>query len=378
MPRPTFPVLTDDDGSGLTGTLINNAKVNEIKEYITKGLELKNLTELTINDSGVITITEAFHIVDTYEDAASDDLDTINGGTTGALLVLKAADGARTVVVKHNTGNIWLKGQADLSLDDAEDGLLLIYSGTKWIDLGAGGAAIAAFLELNDTPASYEGQAGKYPKVNAGEDALEFATPSAVAAAISLFEYDGFFWQTLFESLDGWTVILDGASTCTLSGSSVRFETEASTTRYVEVKKTPSSLIVAPTWDKNRRFKIKVKFENNTNQTIWLLTGASGNTRHIGFKITNNTIYGTVANGSAESTVSCGTFTAGTSFTLEAVFISGTSCEFFKNGVSQGTLDTNLPSGAPQADWIAYLLLMTDAVEAKVMFVYHLMLLQES
>lgn len=40
-------------------------------------------------------------------------------------------------------------------------------------------AAITAFLELDDTPASYSGQAGKYCKVNAGEDALEFAVGTA-------------------------------------------------------------------------------------------------------------------------------------------------------------------------------------------------------
>jgi hypothetical protein len=32
-----------------------------------------------------------------------------------------------------------------------------------------------AFLDLSDTPSSYEGQAGKLPKVNDGEDALEFS-----------------------------------------------------------------------------------------------------------------------------------------------------------------------------------------------------------
>lgn len=35
-----------------------------------------------------------------------------------------------------------------------------------------------AFLELDDTPASYSGQAGKYVRVNSGETGLEFATVS--------------------------------------------------------------------------------------------------------------------------------------------------------------------------------------------------------
>lgn len=45
----------------------------------------------------------------------------------------------------------------------------------KYVDDHAGSST---FLALTDTPASYSGQAGKYPKVNTGETALEFGTPS--------------------------------------------------------------------------------------------------------------------------------------------------------------------------------------------------------
>ncbi len=41
---------------------------------------------------------------------------------------------------------------------------------------GGGSTGAASFLELNDTPDSYSGQAGKFPKVNAGATALEFVT----------------------------------------------------------------------------------------------------------------------------------------------------------------------------------------------------------
>jgi len=36
-------------------------------------------------------------------------------------------------------------------------------------------AGVSTFLGLTDTPAAYTGEAGKFPKVNAGENALEFA-----------------------------------------------------------------------------------------------------------------------------------------------------------------------------------------------------------
>jgi len=37
---------------------------------------------------------------------------------------------------------------------------------------------VGTFDGLTDTPANKVGQAGKYVKVNAGEDTLEFGTPS--------------------------------------------------------------------------------------------------------------------------------------------------------------------------------------------------------
>lgn len=98
-----------------------------------KRLRLFNPTELTIS-GGAITITQSYHRIDTEGDAASDDLDTINGYGTGDILFLKPENDARTVVVKHSTGNIWLRGGADISLDDYEDHLMLIYSGSKWCD----------------------------------------------------------------------------------------------------------------------------------------------------------------------------------------------------------------------------------------------------
>ena len=88
-------------------------------------------TELTIV-SGVITITANYHTVDTESDASSDDLTTINGGTTGQLLTLQAADSSRTVVVKDGTN---LKTAGDFSLDNTEDTITLIYNGTNWSEI---------------------------------------------------------------------------------------------------------------------------------------------------------------------------------------------------------------------------------------------------
>jgi hypothetical protein len=91
-------------------------------------------TEKTIA-SGVITITSPYHRVDTEGDAASDDLTTINGGTMGQFLTLRAENGARDVVVKDGTGNLQLEG--DMTLNNVQDTITMIYDSnlTAWLEV---------------------------------------------------------------------------------------------------------------------------------------------------------------------------------------------------------------------------------------------------
>jgi len=89
-------------------------------------------TELTIA-VGAITITGSYHTVDTEGDGATDDLDTINGGVIGDLLILQAANDARSIVIKDGTGNIFMP--ADMTLDNTEDVEMLLFDGTNWVEI---------------------------------------------------------------------------------------------------------------------------------------------------------------------------------------------------------------------------------------------------
>ena len=88
--------------------------------------------ELTIA-SGVVTATQTYHIIDTQSDDSADDLDTINGGSDGDILILKSADGARDTTLKDGGGNLRLAG--DFILAATTDRIMLISDGTNWNEI---------------------------------------------------------------------------------------------------------------------------------------------------------------------------------------------------------------------------------------------------
>jgi hypothetical protein len=96
--------------------------------------------KLTISDAtiatGAITATTSRVRLDTEAAAASDDLDTINGGEDGAILILSTNNSARDVVVRHlggGTGNIRLDGAADYTIANTSSRLTLMYNSAQSI-----------------------------------------------------------------------------------------------------------------------------------------------------------------------------------------------------------------------------------------------------
>lgn len=111
--------------------------------------------------SGVITLTITGRggqdtaapgsiVVDTEGSAASDDLDTINGGREGQVLFLRASSYARTVVLKDGTGNLALG--TDISLDKNTKFAILKYSSTlsKWLGLDGTGMGSGMWAPLTN------------------------------------------------------------------------------------------------------------------------------------------------------------------------------------------------------------------------------------
>lgn len=85
--------------------------------------------ELTIS-GGVVSITNDSHRIDTEADAATDDLDTINGAAfDGQRLIIRAENSARTVKVADGTGNLVLG--SDFSMSNTDKRLMLEFDLTS-------------------------------------------------------------------------------------------------------------------------------------------------------------------------------------------------------------------------------------------------------
>lgn len=111
---------------GVTGATDNFA----MEGWVTGTAAMGSGSTLTISVGGVVTVTDGYHLIDTNAGGATDDLDTISGSVAGKLYLLRAVNGARDVVVKNGTGNIFLAG-SDFTLDNTNDTILLFSNGTN-------------------------------------------------------------------------------------------------------------------------------------------------------------------------------------------------------------------------------------------------------
>lgn len=105
-------------------------------------------------DSGALAITSSHHSVDGESDSA-DTLVTITGASAdGQLLLIRQDDSAgAAILVQHGTGanQIVCPGAQDIQLAAANDYVLLVYQGARWVvlaynTLASGGGGLGALL----------------------------------------------------------------------------------------------------------------------------------------------------------------------------------------------------------------------------------------
>jgi hypothetical protein len=101
-----------------------------LSDDITVGKLLKLSNGSATIASGAVTVTSSHMQLDTEAAAATDDLDTLNGGEPYAVVILRTTSSARDVVVRHlggGTGNIRLNGAVDFTLPNTSSTLTLMY-----------------------------------------------------------------------------------------------------------------------------------------------------------------------------------------------------------------------------------------------------------
>jgi len=185
-------------------------------------------TESTLTiATGLVTPTRAVHSIDTEAAASTDDLANIaqTNHTDGRLLIIRCANNARNVVVKHlagGTGQINLAGAVDTTLADTTQWLLLKRTGSAWDEIGRfyGNQKQSARSFFGFTTAA--GDADNLLQVNAGGTGFEQIGPNKtfrnqlLNGAFSFWQRGISFTATGY-SADRWRFVLGTSATVTTS-----------------------------------------------------------------------------------------------------------------------------------------------------------------
>jgi len=133
------------------------------------------------------------------------------------------------------------------------------------------------------------------------------------------------------------------------------------------------------TWDAIRYFGCHVYIMENTNQVIKIVSGSTDDTLpHIGFKVVNNELYGTVSDGAEESTLLLATIPSPFEAKLEAILTPGSECRFYINGEDKGAITTHLPKGEIWAYKIFNAKITNTEAEVKSLDIYEVRVIQLS
>ena len=120
----------------ITNSAISLMHINGIWYELARSAD-QTATALTIA-AGIVTAPYApgllTLLIDTEGAAATDDLDTINGGQEGQVAMFFSATSSRDITFKDGTGNLSLAG--DFLLSNVADNITLVKRGSTWYEIG--------------------------------------------------------------------------------------------------------------------------------------------------------------------------------------------------------------------------------------------------
>ena len=218
-----------------------------------------------------------------------------------------------------------------------------------------------------------------------GANPTEIDVETANSILQKIQQFKGVFWFNNHWLPAG--MVGDGASgtgAIAYGDYMVWLQTGATLDSHVYARKNVQGFSEAVSWDKKRYFGCHAEFLDYSAQNIHIVTGyvydykASGNpSLHVGFKLINDVLYGTVADGTTESTLALETLTAASDRCLEVVFAPASEARFYVGGVDKGTTTTNLPSGTSNADRMLDASIHNTEAVSKEIYIYESRTLQE-
>jgi hypothetical protein len=191
------------------------------------------------------------------------------------------------------------------------------------------------------------------------------------------------FISGFFEGSAGYEPWASLSGSSSVGESGLRLSTGTTANSVAKCGKVIWPIFPTFTWDKNRQLDIHTYLKSTISKIglFWLISGDIDTDEHIGFKIVDGVLYGTVADNATEATLNIMTIGTGawnTRLSLSVKFEPTAQAEFFVNGVSKGILTTNLPSGIGEAEQILQLYVKnTGVAEDKVLNPTHWQFWQE-
>jgi len=176
------------------------------------------------------------------------------------------------------------------------------------------------------------------------------------------FNNDGVYFSTLFESLDGWATAINGSTSVvdidTYQG--LRINSDNVSGEYALAILQRRFHASGFDWSSSRRFKCWVSFDYIAGAEFYIQSGPiyaatpeSAYNRKFGFVLEGTTLYGFAANGSTITKLSLMTgVSEDTTYELIADFTAGTNVNFYVDGTLEGTITTNLPTGAADLGYL--------------------------
>jgi hypothetical protein len=219
-------------------------------------------------------------------------------------------------------------------------------------------AKLASGVGLSD------GQICKLPTATEGKvlrrgatawEAGDVPAPSANEILEAMAKFNGIWWFNNHWIPEGMVSSNTPTGVIEWGPEDIGLRTGAVASGYATIWKHVSPDLVSgyPSWDKKRYLRMDVFIHAISNQIIHLVSGgisyvlsAENIVEHIGFKFVNATLYGTVGNGTAESTLEIETLTEGVAKRLECELDPDAGeCRFYVDDEYKGEITTNLPTG---------------------------------